>query len=37
MSKINVITVRIPEDLKKRIEKISKKQGISKKSICPDK
>ena len=29
MSKTNIITVRIPEDLKKRIEKISKEQGIS--------
>jgi predicted transcriptional regulator len=29
MSKANIITVRIPEDLKKRIEKIAKQQGIS--------
>jgi len=29
MNKTSTITVRIPEDLKKRIEKVSKKQGIS--------
>jgi len=29
MSKASVITVRIPEDLKTRIEKIAKNQGIS--------
>ncbi len=29
MSKAQIITVRIPEDLKKRIERIAKKQGVS--------
>ncbi len=29
MSKFNTITLRIPEELKRRIEKIAKKQGIS--------
>ncbi len=29
MNKINTITVRIPEELKLRIEKISKRQGVS--------
>jgi len=29
MNKTNTITVRIPEELKLRIEKISKKQGVS--------
>ncbi len=29
MNKTNIITVRIPEDLKNRIEKIAKKQGVS--------
>ncbi len=29
MNKAQVITVRIPEDLKKRIERIAKKQGVS--------
>ncbi len=29
MNKTNTITVRIPEELKLRIEKISKRQGVS--------
>ena len=29
MSKTNTITLRIPEELKLRIEKIAKKQGVS--------
>lgn len=29
MNKTNVITVRIPEELKQRIERIAKKQGVS--------
>ncbi len=29
MSKTNTITLRIPEELKRRIEKIAKKQGVS--------
>ena len=34
MSKAQVITVRIPEDLKKRLERIAKKQGVS--VLCQD-
>ena len=29
MSRTNTITLRLPEELKRRIEKIAKKQGVS--------